>query len=212
MPFDNLDRANNSRYHAPVDSPDSTRAALLSAAVEVFAERGYEGAGVAEIARRAGLTTGAIYSRYTGKAELLLDAIEQHMPEEISHLLRGGSGNESTVELLSAVGVHLVDETNPAEGLLLEAVVAARRSPDLAEMVRHRLALEDAELAKLIDHGKDEGQIDPELDTSAVVRLCQAIGLGMHLYGAIGAEMPNPADWAAVVERLLLAAKPPEPI
>ncbi len=194
-----------------MDSADNTRDALLGAAVAVFAERGYEGAGVAEIARRAGLTTGAIYSRYTGKAELLLDAIEQHMPEEISHLLRGGTGNESTAELLSAVGVHLVDETNTAEGLLLEAVVASRRSPDLADMLRHRLAQEDADFAKLIDHGKDEGQIDPDLDTSAVVRLCQAIGLGMHVYGAIGAEMPNSADWAAVVERLLLAAKPPAP-
>ena len=37
---------------------------LIDAAAEVFAERGYDGAGVAEIARRAGVTTGAIYSRY----------------------------------------------------------------------------------------------------------------------------------------------------
>ena len=43
---------------------------LLQAAAEVFAENGYEKAGVAEIARRAGVTTGAIYSRYSGKAEL----------------------------------------------------------------------------------------------------------------------------------------------
>ena len=45
---------------------------LIKAAAEVFAERGYAGAGVAEIARRAGVTTGAIYSRYSGKSELLL--------------------------------------------------------------------------------------------------------------------------------------------
>ena len=44
--------------------PDDTTARLLTAAAEVFAEKGYDGAGVAEIARRAGLTTGAIYSRY----------------------------------------------------------------------------------------------------------------------------------------------------
>ena len=42
---------------------DETRAALLAAAAEVFAEKGYEGARVAEIARRAGLTTGAILCR-----------------------------------------------------------------------------------------------------------------------------------------------------
>ena len=50
---------------------------LIDAAAEVFAERGYDGAGVAEIARRAGVTTGAIYSRYSGKSELLLEALNR---------------------------------------------------------------------------------------------------------------------------------------
>ena len=45
------------------------RRRLLVAATEVVAERGYDRAGVAEIARRAGLTTGAIYSRYRGIAK-----------------------------------------------------------------------------------------------------------------------------------------------
>ena len=61
---------------------------LIDAAAEVFAERGYDGAGVAEIARRAGVTTGAIYSRYSGKSELLLEALnrsfEMHMNEIIA--------------------------------------------------------------------------------------------------------------------------------
>ena len=58
---------------AVVETPtsDATRDRLLDAAAAVFAEKGYDGAGVPEIARRAGLTTGAIYSRFTGKAELL---------------------------------------------------------------------------------------------------------------------------------------------
>ena len=46
---------------------DELNEKLLHAAAEVFAENGYEKAGVAEIARRAGVTTGAIYSRYRGK-------------------------------------------------------------------------------------------------------------------------------------------------
>ena len=56
--------------------PDATANRLIAAASQVFAEKGYDGAGVAEIARRAGLTTGAIYSRFRGKAELLCAAIQ----------------------------------------------------------------------------------------------------------------------------------------
>src|SRR5947209_1404498 len=53
----------------------STRERILAAAAEVFAERGYEGAAVSDIARRAGFTTGAIYGRFRDKAELLLEVV-----------------------------------------------------------------------------------------------------------------------------------------
>src|SRR5581483_3785834 len=54
---------------------DDTRQRLLDAATQVFAEVGYDGARVQEIARRAGLTTGAIYGKFRDKAELLVEAI-----------------------------------------------------------------------------------------------------------------------------------------
>ena len=41
---------------------DELTARLLQAAAEVFAENGYSKAGLALVARRAGVTTGAIYS------------------------------------------------------------------------------------------------------------------------------------------------------
>ena len=54
---------------------DSTRQRLLDAATEVYLEKGYEGTRVAEIARRAGLTTGAIYGNFESKADLLTAAL-----------------------------------------------------------------------------------------------------------------------------------------
>jgi AcrR family transcriptional regulator len=54
---------------------DSTRQRLLDAATEVFLEKGYEATRVAEIARRAGLTTGAIYGNFHSKADLLTAAL-----------------------------------------------------------------------------------------------------------------------------------------
>ena len=56
-------------------SQDTTRQRLLDAATEVFLEKGYEGTRVAEVARRAGLTTGAIYGNFESKADLLNAAL-----------------------------------------------------------------------------------------------------------------------------------------
>src|SRR5438105_3425195 len=48
---------------------------LIDAAGEVFTEQGYDGVRVQDIARRAGLTTGAIYANFRNKAGLLLQTI-----------------------------------------------------------------------------------------------------------------------------------------
>ncbi|MEV6909311.1 TetR/AcrR family transcriptional regulator [Amycolatopsis sp. NPDC051071] len=58
-----------------------TRRALLTAALEVFAERGYASATLAGIAERAGLTRGAVYHHFTDKAALYLATIAENWGE-----------------------------------------------------------------------------------------------------------------------------------
>lgn len=61
---------------------DATRQALLSAAREVFAERGYEAAGIAEIVERSGISVGSLYHHYGGKAGLYLALWEDYTAEQ----------------------------------------------------------------------------------------------------------------------------------
>lgn len=56
---------------------ERTRDALLDAAEEVFALRGFEGAALEDIADAAGYTRGAIYSHFGSKAELFLAVTER---------------------------------------------------------------------------------------------------------------------------------------
>lgn len=172
---------------------------LLEAAVEVFAERGYEGARVAEIARRAGLTTGAIYSRYRGKAELLLTAIARRMPDELEAVLAGSTRRTQATEVLAMLGSHLVDPLPSGAGLFLEAVVAGRRDPEIGAAVRRQFEDEELRLAKLVDEAKADGLLDPSISTEAIVRLAHAIGVGMNVTRAIGLEMPDRASWDHVI-------------
>lgn len=189
---------------------EDPRQRLLDAAADVFAERGYEGAGVAEIARRAGVTTGAIYSRYAGKAELLLDAIDQRTHDEIRRLLGGGGAAGRGAAVLAALGEHLVDpEPEPGHALLFEAFVAARRDPQVAAMLRRRIEDQDARLAKLVEEGKADGSIDPALATDAVVHFSHAVGLGVLLYRMVGRDLPAKSDWIEIITRIVAAAAPP---
>jgi AcrR family transcriptional regulator len=58
---------------------EATRARVLAAATEVFAERGFHGASVEDICERAGFTRGAFYSNFDSKDDLVLALYEQHL-------------------------------------------------------------------------------------------------------------------------------------
>jgi AcrR family transcriptional regulator len=57
------------------------REALLQAALEMFAEHGYERASVEAIARRAGVAVGAFYQRFTSKRQILLVLMNRLLEE-----------------------------------------------------------------------------------------------------------------------------------
>ena len=180
---------------------DELNEKLLHAAAEVFAENGYEKAGVAEIARRAGVTTGAIYSRYSGKAELLVEAVDRHLLTQLHSL----HSNASAVDVLSHLGDHLLDDLSDGTGLFLEAVVAAKRDPELAERLRDVLQSEENKLRDLIHEAISQEGADSEIDQLALMRLAHAIGFGMTLTRTIGLELPSRADWTTVINLVIEA-------
>lgn len=186
------------------DAADPIRDKLVTAAAEVFAEKGYDGAGVAEIARRAGYTTGAIYGRFTGKAQLLLAAIEAHSDSELDRLFNEHNFEGKVTDILTTVGSHLVtDHMGPESALLLEAFVAARRDPEVRLLMQGALDLRGDRLADLVTEAQATGAIDPALDTEAVVRFCHAVGFGFLLFRAVDLDLPAAGPWEDLIARLV---------
>jgi AcrR family transcriptional regulator len=75
------------------------RVALLAAAREVFLAEGYHGATVEQVAKAAGLTIGAVYSQFGGKAELFLALLEQRIEERAEQ-------NRASLDSIGADGVR----------------------------------------------------------------------------------------------------------
>lgn len=91
---------------------EATRAALIAAARRLFTERGYDGVGTEEIVRAAGVTRGALYHHFGGKAELLeavYERLEAESTERVARVVLG-SDLHSPLEAMKAGIEAFLDE------------------------------------------------------------------------------------------------------
>ena len=197
-----------------IDAADDVGERLLKAAAEVFAERGYDKAGVAEIARRAGVTTGAIYGRYPGKAELLVEAVDPHASDELEALFADHHFQGRMKDILLAAGARLIDRSHNqvSPSLLLEAFVSSRRHPEMGRVLRSRVLERQNRLAEIIAAAKADGGIDDSIDTDALVTFCHALGFGFLLVEALDLDVPHDEPWAVLIARLVESLRPGEPV
>ena len=172
----------------------------------MFAERGYDKAGVAEIARRAGVTTGAIYGRYPGKAELLVEAIDPHAGDELEALFADHHFQGRMEDILLAAGTMLVEpsiEGTTGPSLLLEAFVAARRHPEVGRVLTERVMERQTRLTEIVEAAKADGGITGSVDTESLVTFSHALGFGFLLIEALSLPVPDAEPWTALIARLV---------
>lgn len=190
-------------------SEESTRERLLDAAAVVFCEKGYEGTTVAEVARRAGLTTGAIYANFRDKGELLLQTIERGSAQAVGDLEAARKAGVSAANRLLLMARRMVVDPDPTQRLLLvEMFAAARRDPDVAERVTAALNDMEAEVARLIERAKQDGDVAGEWDTDSIARFCMALGVGYAQLRTAGLEDPNLVAWTALTAQLVASVRP----
>jgi AcrR family transcriptional regulator len=106
-----------------------TRERLLNAAIEVCVEDGYEGATLSEIARRADVSTPAVYSHFPGKAELLVAASRRELTEIGTHRIPRGLG------LRQIARRFLSPSFADIRVLVVELHRASIRHPEVAELL-----------------------------------------------------------------------------
>jgi AcrR family transcriptional regulator len=187
----------------------STRDRLLAAAVEVFVEQGYEGARLQDIARTAGLTTGAIYANFRGKDELLFAAIGARADVEMDSLLEEAQDRNPRA-LLELLGDRLVG-TRRQPPLLIDAIAAARRDDELARVLRDRLDARERVLADIVDRAKVDGAIDPALDSAVFARFGLTLAMGALVLRTLAIDAPAEGAWHELISRLLDAVSEEQP-
>jgi AcrR family transcriptional regulator len=181
-----------------------TRELLLAAAAQVFAEQGFAGASVDEIASRAGYTIGALYSHFSGKDELFLtlfdDRVACHL-RDVGEIT--GFGDERAV--FTALGDYLTAMAgSQLEWYALESEFlryALTRPELLTELAERRDGARSA-IARLIAGHAPQPEGDDHLVTATMVI---ALFEGLLMQRRIDPESVPPATFADALRRLLPA-------
>ena len=77
-----------------------TRAALLGAARQLFAEKGFAQTGREEIAERAGVTRGALYHHFASKVDVAVAVIEELEAELVERVVAASIGGQGVRDQL----------------------------------------------------------------------------------------------------------------
>jgi AcrR family transcriptional regulator len=145
-----------------------TRQKVLDAARQLFAERGYEPATIRDIAKGAGMSTGAVFANFQDKAELFETVLATDLAK-LAETMKAAAAAEGSVRsrVLSALeaGYHGSLEQLP----LVQAVMARSWFQPVAAEMRTRAAIKP--ILSIVTDTLQAGVREGELRQDADVRL-----------------------------------------
>lgn len=167
-------------------------AAVREAALTLFADRGYHGTALSQIAAELGIRTPSLYNHMRAKQDLLRDIVAETTQQVWDDYARAVDGVNDVVERLRrATRVYaLRHATHRREALIVNRDIASLEEPARTDVLelrrRHAHAMRD-----LIDEGVREGRFsehDSTLAAFGILEMCVSIARWFRDDGPQSAE------------------------
>jgi AcrR family transcriptional regulator len=150
--------------------PGHDQEAVLTAAVRLFNERGYEATSMGDLAESLGITKSSIYHHISGKQELLRMAID--------HALDGLFEAAEVVRQLEAPAIDRLEQLIRRSVLVLAdrlefvtLLLRVRGNTAVEQQALLRRRVFDARVTELVKQAQAEGGVRPDVDPATAARL-----------------------------------------
>jgi AcrR family transcriptional regulator len=186
-----------------------TRAELIDAAGRVFAQRGYSGASVEEIAEEAGYSHGAVYSNFEGKADLFLAVFEDYMAERVRELaetqaaLPTDAPLEVRARALADQWMERLERDRESVVLHMEFIAHADRDPELAGRFGSRSAAMREAVSRYISAFQEEAGVELPLSADELALALRALGIGLAVESLVSPDAVRHGLYGDFVELLV---------
>jgi len=159
---------------------EEARSRILDAANRVFAEKGYHEATMEDIAKRLGVSKGAIYLYFSSKEDLF-EAMVKTAPQAFKEILYSSFGDEadpvqSTTEFFDKM--LKLSASNP--GLSFEILSEASRNPTLRRILKQNHAEYEKVLTSFLAEGQKRRFVGDNLDIRPLANSLIALWNGLE--------------------------------
>ena len=168
------------RMHAPSLRPpqkmtrramakQQTREKILMAAREMFVERGYEGATIRDIARAAGMSTGAVFASFADKPELFDSILNEEFAALVDPMGDAAVAAPTARGALTAM-FGAAYRAHAGQLPLIQAALASSwtRTPEAERLRRESLRPLRSLVTEALQRGVDRGELTQRFDLRLV--------------------------------------------
>lgn len=173
---------------APVTAKGAaTRAFLLQAAAEVFAERGYTETTMSELISRSGLTKGAFYFHFSSKEQLALAVIDEKQRQWVDSVQAAIEAEPQAIDQLRQVAYALVrlHRDDPSAFSVSRLTRDLARVPDVNDLVRSHMRAWVGMLAGMITQAQADGDLPRTVEAGDLAALLVAATDGLKDLGGL---------------------------
>ena len=191
---------------------DTSRARLLQAAVQAFAEKGFHGTTTRDIATAAGMSPAALYVHHKSKEELLY-LISRGGHEATLQLVRDAiaTSDDPAAALRQVMHDFAVDHAENHTGARIVNYELSALTAEHFEEIREIRRSIEHEFRTLVERGVSAGAFDtPDPHMASVALLSLGIDLGRWYRESLKWTPENIADRYADIALRIVGARPVE--
>lgn len=159
-----------------------TRKRILDAAIEMFAERGFEACSVRDLAREVGIKAPGLYSHFSSKEAILSEAMIRALADFLAYMAAPSEASTPVDRLGETVQRHVLYQiehlsTARANDVLLDTESIGRFLPadDHALLTRTQRAYFEVVRSRLEAAAPPTFTVDSAITTFALINLCDRV-------------------------------------
>ncbi len=153
---------------------------ILEAANKVFAEKGYHEATMDDIAKRLGVSKGAIYLYFSGKEDLF-EAMCKTAPQAFKEILLSSFGNEANpIQSATQFFDKMLKLSASNPGLSFEILSEASRNPSLRRILKQNHDEYERVLTGFLNEGRKRKIVGDNLDIRPLANALIALWNGLE--------------------------------